>query len=79
MLAFSYVDYPFPVHIYVRKNATDLVDLSLATRPGDIYAVTGLIHEVSELHILAYLAGAMKPGYSKLLIFECLMPTNGAY
>ncbi|KAM0226481.1 hypothetical protein ACHAQD_000403 [Fusarium lateritium] len=29
--------------------------------------------------ILARLAGAMKPGYSKLLIFECVIPRTGAY
>lgn len=29
--------------------------------------------------ILARLADAMKPGYSKLLIFECVIPRTGAY
>lgn len=29
--------------------------------------------------ILAPLAEAMKPGYSKLLIFECVIPKTGAY
>lgn len=29
--------------------------------------------------ILARLAEAMKPGYSKLLIFECVIPRTGAY
>lgn len=30
-------------------------------------------------NILARLADAMKPGYSKLLIFECVIPRTGAY
>jgi hypothetical protein len=29
--------------------------------------------------ILSRLADAMKPGYSKLLIFECVIPPTGAY
>jgi hypothetical protein len=29
--------------------------------------------------ILANLADAMKPGYSKILIFECVIPRTGAY
>ncbi|KAI1017829.1 hypothetical protein LB504_004009 [Fusarium proliferatum] len=29
--------------------------------------------------ILARLAEAMKPGYSKLLIFDCVIPRTGAY
>jgi hypothetical protein len=32
-----------------QNNMVDLVDLSLATRPSDIDAVTGLIQELSEL------------------------------
>jgi hypothetical protein len=46
------------------------------------YFIHSILHEWPDYvcqKILARLTEAMKPGYSKLLIFECVIPRTGAY
>ncbi|KAM0271257.1 hypothetical protein ACHAPA_002863 [Fusarium lateritium] len=46
------------------------------------YSMHSILHDWPDdvcQQILARLAEAMKPGYSKLLIFECVIPRTGAY
>lgn len=46
------------------------------------YFMHSILHDWPDdvcVKILSRLADAMKPGYSKLLIFECVIPRTGAY
>jgi hypothetical protein len=46
------------------------------------YFMHSILHDWPDdvcVQILRRLADAMKPGYSKLLIFECVIPRTGAY
>ncbi|OIW28763.1 S-adenosyl-L-methionine-dependent methyltransferase [Coniochaeta ligniaria NRRL 30616] len=46
------------------------------------YFMHSILHDWPDdvcIKILSRLADAMKPGYSKLLIFECVIPRTGAY
>lgn len=46
------------------------------------YFMHSILHDWPDdvcIKILSRLADGMKPGYSKLLIFECVIPRTGAY
>ncbi|KAK7429787.1 hypothetical protein QQZ08_003632 [Neonectria magnoliae] len=78
-----------PVVISDVKDIDDTIELQnhdfLTEQPvkgARAYFMHSILHDWPDdvcKNILARLTEAMKPGYSKLLIFECVIPRTGAY